>query len=1161
MKYINKIKTIGLLVLCGFSVLAQQTGTEIKSQLPELIGPSPTVAALMKYEEIPVSNYTGVPSITIPFFSYKFPSNKISINVGLSYHSQSTKLNEVASDIGLGWSLTGSGSISRSVRGMPDELISPLEKYGVYRNNQLNGNNYYQVLQLMQNNGMINYQAPINIAGGSSPDMINEFLWETDAKGKYDTQHDLWQYNFLGHSGRFYIEKQSNGTLEVKLLEDSTLKIINHYNPVNSNTPVQDHYKPIGFTIYDTFGYKYTFDVIEVTQSSQFSETTAHNGTMNMSLNSETFNSAFHLSKVFDNNNNLLIEYNYLNAGEEHIINGSFMSSYATDTSNLSYEINQAVTNYSSIFGSQFILGLYKPQMTNSASDNTYLARKLSEINLTGVGKIIFNYQIGRQDEDYINKQNVLILKGVTVKDLNNNSINNYELQHVYKNATKNKLFLNKIIQNSVSESMELYSFSYKEPGGRGGILLNNPTSDYWGFLTNIPDSKSGFYKEVNPNLVSMYSLEKMVLPTKGSVVFNYESNTFSSVKDDLLTNFDDNPYNWDEQYAYKTFTTINNNLESFFTLNETQDVIFTKEINLSTNDWAFYIYKDIKSPSTFVGAVSSYSTFNALGYTTLHDLQPGNYLVEFAINDIPPSGTIYNAKIYATYKTKNSSNYKNYLYGGGFRIAKISTYNTDVNTSNIQQIPTHVRQYKYNYFDNTTSSSGSLTSKIPAYEYSTSQFRPELRASTQGGALTLIEQNHLYDIFSSLDKINRNKTQGAEIGYKNVSVAVTNNGRTEYTYTSSLDYPDEELTISELYFPSLNYDYKRGLITKEEIFNKDNKKLVSTTYSYLFEDYLKLAGLHVFGTYDQGFNSCPTFKLMSSYDNYKYIKSTNCQPSSTPCSLDQFNNTFRGDLNIGYHFLLETYGWAKLVNKTTKNYFYPSSSSIANISETNETYTYNPTNKQISESTITNSTGETLKTKYFYHTGNSVYSQNRIGEIESIESYNGAELLSKSKINYGNTWQNNVSLLPQSIETSKGVNTLENRLEYKQYDQFSNPLEVQLESGIPITYIWGYNKTQPIAKIENATYAEVQQYEANLQTLSNGTDEANLITALDNLRTALPNAMVTTYTYKPLVGISTVTDQKGNKITYHYDSFNHLEFVKDQDGNDLNKNEYHYKN
>jgi YD repeat-containing protein len=113
----------------------------------------------------------------------------------------------------------------------------------------------------------------------------------------------------------------------------------------------------------------------------------------------------------------------------------------------------------------------------------------------------------------------------------------------------------------------------------------------------------------------------------------------------------------------------------------------------------------------------------------------------------------------------------------------------------------------------------------------------------------------------------------------------------------------------------------------------------------------------------------------------------------------------------------------------------------------------------------------------------------------------------------------------------------------------------------MPIVYIWGYNQTQPIAKIENATYAAVAGQVAALQELSDTANrEAALISALDALRISLPDAMVTTYTYKPLVGISTMTDPKGNRIVYTYDSFNRLKEVWDKDNNILSENQYHYR-
>ncbi len=58
-----------------------------------------------------------------------------------------------------------------------------------------------------------------------------------------------------------------------------------------------------------------------------------------------------------------------------------------------------------------------------------------------------------------------------------------------------------------------------------------------------------------------------------------------------------------------------------------------------------------------------------------------------------------------------------------------------------------------------------------------------------------------------------------------------------------------------------------------------------------------------------------------------------------------------------------------------------------------------------------------------------------------------------------------------------------------------------------------------------------------------------------------LPGAQVTSFTYDPLVGISSMTDPKGYTTTYEYDQFNRLKSIKDADNNLLSDYEYHFKN
>src|ERR1700761_6632744 len=80
---------------------------------------SPDAAALGKFGSIPVGPYTGTANISIPLYTIK--SGDLTLPVSLGYHSSGNKVEEMASSVGLGWSLNAGGVITRSIRGLADE--------------------------------------------------------------------------------------------------------------------------------------------------------------------------------------------------------------------------------------------------------------------------------------------------------------------------------------------------------------------------------------------------------------------------------------------------------------------------------------------------------------------------------------------------------------------------------------------------------------------------------------------------------------------------------------------------------------------------------------------------------------------------------------------------------------------------------------------------------------------------------------------------------------------------------------------------------------------------------------------------------------------------------------------------------------------------------
>ena len=82
---------------------------------------TPNVASLGIYGEIPVSPFTGTPSVTVPLYELYLENLKFPIT--LSYHSGSVKPDLHPSWVGLGWTLNAGGVIYRTVNEGPDEIL------------------------------------------------------------------------------------------------------------------------------------------------------------------------------------------------------------------------------------------------------------------------------------------------------------------------------------------------------------------------------------------------------------------------------------------------------------------------------------------------------------------------------------------------------------------------------------------------------------------------------------------------------------------------------------------------------------------------------------------------------------------------------------------------------------------------------------------------------------------------------------------------------------------------------------------------------------------------------------------------------------------------------------------------------------------------------
>lgn len=229
MKRKAKVLFLSMFASCALCSFAEENNIpRIDMILPQ----TPQAAALARYGEYPVGHTSGVPQIDIPLYDVVLGSYHLPISI--SYHASGNKVNDVASYVGLGWSLNAGGVITRSIMGA-DDL-----RYNVDRS-------YYNPQKIAHQrdaehrDGFQNYDEVSRVANATF-----DYL---------DSEADKFTYNFNGHVGMMrYDYKQDR----FRSLNAEPIQI---FHTAESYLGSGDSH----FVIVDSDGIEYTFDVAERT--------------------------------------------------------------------------------------------------------------------------------------------------------------------------------------------------------------------------------------------------------------------------------------------------------------------------------------------------------------------------------------------------------------------------------------------------------------------------------------------------------------------------------------------------------------------------------------------------------------------------------------------------------------------------------------------------------------------------------------------------------------------------------------------------------------------------------------------------------------------------------------------------------------------------------
>jgi len=1171
---------------------------------------SPEAAMLGKFGEIPIGYYTGTADVSIPLYTIKEAG--VEIPIVLRYHGSGIKVEDEASNVGLGWSVEPGGSIIQIVNGLPEGASSN----GVSDNLPVIDRTGYDYMVGHGISGMY-FQRHSN--GTSCWDCGNQDSGYGDSRATLDAlsrgfgQPDIYQYSFPGFSGKFFI----NPATQLPVLLDKKSEITFIYND------------PTLIIAKTLDGNKFYFDVLETTKGQTEAEYTGK---------------TFKLSKI-ELNTGKVISFNYQDGFYQWFM---YNETFHTDLPWGYDDGGTTVVTPHSDFAAHYI-----KMLTSIVSD-----------------KVIINFNLeDRQDLYTPNPQNINGAKRIASIDmidpLLNQKIKSYNFSYDYftsDNSTIGGNYLTRNVSNmqpylnALTKRLKLlsvreigynrsqqpvinqpYSFSYNE-----SVSLPYKTSfarDYWGFyngLNNqklIPDLSFFYYSDdvdyqtmpanlthfINganraPDSTKMQAwvLKRVTYPTGGYSEFDYQSHNFGNhIYPDV-----ERINAASRHVTLSDHNTATDNKSFTFSLVQTQSITFYNTIGRGTQNFSFYDLEPstitltktlsgnttiIKAWQMFVNDKTEFNTNNGFferdESITIPYEAGAQYTVTTSLPDeLGQQVNINTAQVSCQFSYYSPSGNYTSSYGGGLRISGIRNYDISGNIATRKSI-------KYVNTDHTTS--GLLMSPMKPIYYR------DLEGVKYRDDLNYDYSNVRAWFVSSESAVPYSDAAGGNIvGYSRVEETelASNgmvNGKKVYYYNNFES--DSHPNVPD------NPNLLNGTIKREEIFSNNSAIPQSATdYTYKTLEMASFSGVKIYNAY---------------YGDEPH------------CGHGYLDGIFAGISKWQLcYYGINSYWYVLDSTKTTESF-------NGQLLSKKKVYNYNGIGQVIKEIT-TDSRNHTLTNNYIYPFDIPSYdltpiqhllmTKNLYNNLIEQENTDNTTSVSHARITYDNI---NNQLVRTKIEQAHNGNPFVTEVTFDSYGSFKAPLQVTEHGSRSSAFLWDDKYSSIIAEGTNTTaqdmayssfeigqsgnwsigsvarntygYSGGQSYNllngavsisglnsSYTYTVSywtkntmpftiagtiSGYPRAEAVVSgwthfvhriagvgsisingsgdIDDLRLYPTNAQMTTYTYEPLVGMTSSTDNKGMTTTYEYDSFQRLLNVKDKDGNIVKHNDYHYQN